>query len=201
MAMYSVGEFSKKVRKSVSTLQRWDRNGAFPALRTPTGRRYYTDDSVKVLLGIPKEKRVPVVYCRVSSTAQKPDLSNQRKVLEDFCIARGWESVETIEEIGGGLNFKRRHFLALMDRIGNGEISRLILAHKDRLVRFGFEYFEHFCSLHGCEIHVLNTQTLSPQEEMVQDLMTIVHCFSSRLYGLRNYRKDLKKALADDSRP
>lgn len=200
MRTYTISEFAERLHRSVKTLQRWDRDGTLKACRNPKGRRYYTDADLHCVFGIPELQRCSVAYCRVSSPAQKPDLLNQRKALEDFCIARGWSDVETIEEIGGGLNFKRKHFLALMERVGRGEISRLILAHKDRLVRFGYEWFEHFCSLHGCEISVLNTQTLSPQEEMVNDLMTIIHCFSSRLYGLRNYKKTLREAI-NDPRP
>jgi len=70
------------------------------------------------------------------------------------------------------------------------------MAHKDRLMRFGFELFAHLCSLYECEVVVLNHPSLSPEQEMVEDLLSIVHCFSSRLYGLRNYRRVLKEALA-----
>ena len=93
------------------------------------------------------------------------------------------------------MNFKRKKFLALMDEVGRGEIKALILAHRDRLTRFGYEWFEHYAQSHGCEILVLNQERLSPEQEMVQDLMTITHCFSARLYGLRNYRKKLDEAL------
>jgi len=135
----------------------------------------------------------------VSSAAQKPDLVNQRRVLEEFVVAKGWANVEFVEEVGGGLNFKRKKFLELMDAIGRREVKSLILAHRDRLTRFGFEWFEHFAQVHGCELMVLNQERLSPEQEMVQDLMTIVHCFSSRLYGLRNYRKKLNEALKKDA--
>jgi predicted site-specific integrase-resolvase len=74
----------------------------------------------------------------------------------------------------------------------------LVLAHKDRLARFGFEWFEHYARFNDCEVLVLNQERLSPEQEMVQDLMTIIHCFSSRLYGLRNYKKKLKEALEQD---
>jgi len=93
------------------------------------------------------------------------------------------------------MNFKRKVFTELMDAVGRGEISKLIVAHQDRLVRFGFAWFSHFCEINGGELLVLNAETLSPQEEMVEDLMTIVHGFSSRLYGLRNYKKALKAAI------
>ena len=101
-------------------------------------------------------------------------------------------------EIGGGLNFNRPKFTALIDRIVQGEIAYLVIARKDRLARFGYDLVAHLCETHRCKILVLNTESLSPEQEMVQDLMTIVHCFSSRLYGLRTYRKALKKALDYD---
>jgi predicted site-specific integrase-resolvase len=114
---------------------------------------------------------------------------------KEFCAARGLTDVEIISEIGGGLNFRRKKFVALMQAIDRFEVHTLVIAHKDRLVRFGFEWFAQFCADHGCQPLVLNQETLSPEQEMVQYLMTIVHCFSSRLYGLRNYRKTLTAAL------
>ncbi len=88
--------------------------------------------------------------------------------------------------------------LELMDAIGRGEVTILILAHRDRLTRFGFEWFEHYARAHGCEILVLNQQRLSPEQEMALVLMTIVRGFSARLYGLRNYCKQLNEALKHD---
>ena len=86
-----------------------------------------------------------------------------------------------------------------MDEIGRREIKALILSHRDRLTRFGFEWFEHFAKVNGCELRVLNQERLSPEQERVQDLKTIVHCFSSRLCGLRDYRKKLGEALKRDA--
>ena len=139
-----------------------------------------------------------VAYCRVSSAAQKKDLRNQRRVLEEFVIARGLANVEFVEEVGGGLNFKRKRFLLLMDEIGMRQIKILVLAHRDRLTRFGYEWFEYYAQAHGCEVLVLNQERLSPEQEMVQDLMTIVHCFSSRLHRLSNYREKLDEALKQE---
>ena len=82
-----------------------------------------------------------------------------------------------------------------MEAIDHREVTKLSLAHRDRLTRFGFDWFAHYAQSHGCEVLVLNQERLSPEAEMVEDLMTIVHCFSSRLYGLRNYRKQLGEAL------
>jgi putative resolvase len=199
--MYTIGEFAKRVGVVPKTLQRWDREGRLKAHRTVTNQRYYTDEDVAIVLGLEKtaKKKRCVVYCRVSSPAQKPDLVNQRQNLEQFCTARGLVVDEWLAEIGGGLNFGRKKFLALVDRIIEGSVGMLVIAHKDRLARFGFPLIEHLCEMHQCELVVMNNQSLSPEQELTQDLLTILHCFSSRLYGLRNYRKTLKEALAHGS--
>jgi putative resolvase len=186
---------------TIKSVQRWEREGRLaPAGRTPTNRRYYKRSEILRFQG-----RVPVqvvrrviAYCRVSSAAQKPDLLNQRRVMEEFCVARGLANVEFIDEIGGGLNFERKKFLAIMDDVSMGRVETLVIAHRDRLTRFGFEWFERHCRQNDCALLVLNQERLSPEQEMVQDLMTIVHCFSSRLYGLRNYRKKLDEALKSE---
>jgi putative resolvase len=199
----STGKAAKLLGVTVKTLQRWEREGRLvPVGRTDSNRRLYTVSQIKTFIGmrhtIQCDSTRVVAYCRVSSAAQKPDLVNQRRVLEEFIVARGLANVEFIEEVGGGLNFKRKKFLTLMEEMGRREIKTLILAHRDRLTRFGFEWFEHYAKAHGCEVLVLNQERLSPEQEMVQDLMTIVHCFSSRLSGLRNYRKKLDEVLKQE---
>lgn len=200
MNTYTVRQFADMTGYAVKTLQRWDREKRLVPSRTPTNRRVYTDEHLRLLRGMPhkNEHRDTIVYMRVSSQAQKPDLKNQRLALEQFCLARGIEVDQWVEEIGGGLNFKRRKFLEIVDAIVAGRVERLVIAHKDRLTRFGFDLVTHLAQAQGAEIVVLNTESLSPEQEMVQDLMTITHCFSARLYGLRNYRKALKKAISDD---
>jgi predicted site-specific integrase-resolvase len=178
-------------------LQRWEREGRLvPTARTDSNRRRYTERQLRAFLRMaPAAPRRIVAYCRVSSAAQRPDLANQRRVLEQFTGVRGLAGVEFVEEVGGGLDFGRKRFLALMDAVGRGELAILVLAHPDRLRRFGYEWFTHYAALHGCELLVLNQEHLSPEQEMVRDLMTIVHCFSSRGYGLRNDRRQLHVAL------
>ena len=104
---------------------------------------------------------------------------------------------EKLEDMGSGLNYKRKSFLVLMEMVERGEVSEIVIAHKDRLVRFGFEWFEKFCLDHGCVIVVMNAETLSPEQEMTQDLLSIIHCFSSRLYGLRKYKKKLHEMVTE----
>ena len=115
--------------------------------------------------------------------------------MEQFCVAKGLGDVEYLEEIGGGLNFKRPKFLSLIDQIITGEVETLVIAHQDRLSRFGFDLLKHLCDVHECTLTVINVAAVSPEREMVQDLMAITHGFSARLNGLRNYRQKLNEAL------
>jgi predicted site-specific integrase-resolvase len=170
-------------------VRRWDRDGVLTSKRLPSGHRYFDEADVSQVLGTGHAQRLVIVYCRVSSHGQKDDLQSQVAAMELYCLGAGIAVNEWIQEIGGGMNFKRKQFLALMDRIAAGEISRLIVAHKDRLVRFGFDMLDHIAKRNGCVIEVVNQESLSPQEEMTEDLLSIVHTFSCRLYGMRKYKR------------
>jgi putative resolvase len=201
MSTYNIADFSRMVGVAVKTLQRWDRNGTLVPTRTPTGRRVYTDTHLAQATGLKTKivSRKIVAYVRVSSQAQKPDLDNQLKTLADFALQSGIKVDEWVSEIDGGLNFQRKKFLSIIDGIVAGRISTLVIAHKDRLARFGFELIEHLCKTHDCRLVVMDNESLSPEQEMIQDMLAVVHCFSARLYGLRNYRKALRKALENDT--
>ena len=200
MNTYRISEFAEIIGVSVKTLQRWDRQKKLVPDRTPTNRRIYTEHHLSTALGriFEQEERETVVYARVSSQNQKPDLENQIEVLTEFCNSSGYTVDKYVKEVGGGLNFKRKKFVKLLDQVMSGKIEQLIVAHKDRLSRFGFDLIEHICKVNNCELIVMNNEKLSPEQEMIQDMLAIVHCFSARLYGLRNYRKALDKALEDD---
>jgi putative resolvase len=187
MSMYRIGEFAVRIGRSVSTVRRWEREGRIAPKRTPTGQRYFDESDVLAVLrpGFDASARETVVYCRVSSPGQKDDLASQLEAMETFCLGAGIAVNEWITEIGGGMNLGREKFLALMDRIEEGRIARLVVAHRDRLARFGFEYLEHVAARHGCEIIVANAESLSPQRELAEDLLAIVHTFSCRLHGPR----------------
>jgi len=196
MKIYRLNEFAKLIGKSVQTLQRWDREGIFKAHRNKTNRRYYTHDQYLEYIGqkaSPEKKNI--VYYRVSSSGQKGDLENQKKAIEQFCIAQGIAVSEWLSDIGSGLNYTRKNFLSLMEMVERGEVAQIIVAHKDRFVRFGFEWFEKFCKNHGTIILIMNNESLSPTEEVTKDLLSIIHCFSSRLYGLRKYKKKIKEMI------
>jgi predicted site-specific integrase-resolvase len=188
---YSPKEFGSLIGRTTKTLQRWDRVGILKAHRSVTQRRYYTHDQYVEMIGQKAKKTKRIIYCRVSSNGQKKDLRSQKQAVEAFCLAAGKTIDEKLDDIGSGLNYKRKSFVRLMEMVETGEVSEIVIAHKDRLVRFGFEWFEKFCHDHGTTLLVMNAESMSPEEEMTKDLLSIIHCFSSRLYGLRKYKKNI----------
>jgi len=189
---YRIAEFAKRIGRSVQTVRRWETEGKLVTKRLPSGQRYFDESDVKAMMGGVPAKRDVVVYCRVSSEGQKDDLASQVAAMQTYCLGCGVAVDQWITEVGGGMNFKRKHFLNLVDRIQRGEIQKLLIAHKDRLMRFGFDLFSHIANENGCEIVVVNQESFSPQQEMVEDLMAIVHTFSCRLYGMRKYKNAIK---------
>lgn len=107
---------------------------------------------------------------------------------------------EMIYEVGSGLNFKRKKFLSILERVINHEVREIVVAYSDRLLRFGFDLVVWFCERFDCKVTVLNQIVLSPHQELVQDLLAIMHCFSARLYGLRKYEKPIRKTLETDNK-
>lgn len=99
-----------------------------------------------------------------------------------------------MQDIGSGLNYKRKPFNRLMEMVELGQVRRIVLAHRDRFVRFGYGYFEAFCERHHTEVVVIDGETLSPEQELVQDLVAILTVFSARLHGLRSYKKAIRDA-------
>ena len=192
---YKPKDFAELLNISVKTLQRWDRDKILVAKRTPTDRRYYTYDHYLEFKGVSNDSNTKkkIIYTRVSTNNQKDDLKNQVKFLLDFANAKGIIIDEVIEDIGSGLNYNRKKWNKLLEDCMLGMIKTVIVAHKDRFIRFGYDWFERFLKSNGVEIIVVNNEVLSPQEEMVQDLINIIHVFSCRIYGLRKYKKKIEE--------
>ncbi len=192
---YSPQEFGRLIGRKTKTLQKWDREGILKAQRSPTNRRYYTHDQYLAYRGlVAQEQGLTIVYSRVSGVAQKHDLANQIKALEAYCHQHTIKVDEWMQDIGSGLNYQRKQFNRLMEMVELGQVRRIVLAHRDRLVRFGYGYFEAFCERHHTEIVVINGETLSPEQELVQDLLAVVTVFGARLHGLRSYKKAIRDA-------
>lgn len=186
----SIGQAAKELGVSPKTLRRWEAKGLIEAERTPAGHRRY---DLAMLRGIrpvtAQETRLTVGYARVSSHDQQDDLETQIALLEAFCAAHGW-LYEIIGDLGSGLNYNKRGLRQLIKRICTGELERLVLSHKDRLLRFGSELVFALCEEFGVEVVIINQseEPLSFEEELSQDVLEIITVFSARLYGSRSHK-------------
>ena len=134
-----------------------------------------------------KEKST-IAYARVSSHDQKEDLKHEIKQLELFCSAYGW-SYELISDLGSGINYKKKGLKELLKKICYGDLERLVITHKDRLLRFGSELIFSFCSMTACEVVIINaTDESSFEEDLTRDVLEIITVFSARLYGARSHK-------------
>lgn len=163
------------------TILSWAKSGKIQSKLQPSGVRKY---ELPTTLSLNKKT---IGYIRVSSYSQKENLLRQQELL-----LQQYPDVELVSEIASGLNFRRKKLWAIMESVFRGDVSCIVVTHKDRLARFGFEFIQKVVGHFGCEILVLNQTVTSPEQELVQDILSILHVFSSRLYGLRKYSNELK---------
>lgn len=194
-------EFCNLIGVSLKTLERLEASGKIKPIRR-NNRRYYTESMAEQYLGFKKikkvEKRKVIAYYRVSTNSQKKEMKHQKEFIETFSINSGIAIDEYYFDIGSGINFKRKNFLKIIDMIERDEIDKLIITYKDRLTRFAYELIEERCKVHNTEIIVINLESTSPEQELVEDLMEVIHVFSCRLYGLRKYKRKIEKELKND---
>ena len=179
---------------SPQTLRRWEKAGyLIPHARTKGGQRRYNVQKLHTKSNslISETSKTTIAYARVSSHDQKPDLTRQCSLLELYCIQRGWQ-FEIISDLGSGMNYHKKGLKKLLHSILTGTIERLVLTHKDRLLRFGAELVFSLCEIKGIEIVIIN-QGSEPsfEEELAQDVLEIITVFSARLYGSRSRKNKL----------
>ena len=150
------------------------------------------------LLSVKDESAPTVAYARVSSHDQKPDLDRQHDVLEAYCAARGWRTL-VIRDLGSGMNCHKKGLQQLLEMILRRRMNRLVLTHKDRLLRFGAELVFSLCELQGIEVVIIHRgERPSFEEELATDVLEIITVFSARLYGSRSHKsKKILDALSD----
>ena len=196
--LIGINEASELLGVSITTLRRWDKAGLLVAERTPGGHRKYDISKIdpNLLHGVGSVSRKTVAYARVSGHDQKDDLERQTQVLELYCARQGWQ-FEIIKDLGSGMNYRKKGLKRLLDDILNNQIGRLVLTHKDRLLRFGAELVFALCEARNVEVVIINQgENLSFEEELAQDVLEIITVFSARLYGSRSKKnKNLLQAV------
>jgi predicted site-specific integrase-resolvase len=184
MGYVPLREAVKRLGLHKNTLRKYADNGIIPSIRNPAGQRMY---DVEAYLGASVGNAL-VCYCRVSSTKQRDDLVRQVAYMHSL-----YPQAEIVQDIGSGLNFKRKGLRSLLDRLLKGDKLTLVVACKDRLCRFGFELIQYLVEQNGGQIVVLDQAVYCPTSELTQDLLSIIHVFSCRMHGLRKYGKKIKE--------
>lgn len=185
MSRISISEASELLGVSIRTLYRWEEKGKIQPFRTEGGHRRY---EVADLLGVKSDASLTVGYARVSSHDQKEDLNRQVIVLESYCAKHGW-NFEIIKDLGSGLNYRKKGLVRLIKLITTYQVERLVLSHKDRLLRFGSDLIFYLCEQFGTEVIIINrTEDSSFEENLAQDVLEIITVFSARLYGSRSHK-------------
>ena len=189
----SIGQAAKLLGVHVQTLRNWERTGKLkPDSISPGGTRRYNQDKILQITGkelpeIEKDERITIAYARVSSYDQKADLQRQVQVLELYCAEHGYK-YELITDLGSGMNYYKKGLTTLIQKILENNVRRLILTHKDRLLRFGAELIFSICEAKGVEVVILNKgeEKASFEEDLANDVLEIITLFSARLYGSRS---------------
>lgn len=196
-----IGKVAKLLGVSAQTIRRWQKEGKIKELRSPTNRRLYSVREVKRIMGIHQSELV-VIYARVSSAKQKATGNLERQVerLKRYAEDHGYEVICVFQEQASGINENRKQLQRLMTMAEQREFQRLLIEFPDRLARFGFHYLERSLNSHGVTVestHVKEPKT--SQEELVEDLLTIITVFSARLYGKRSqeFREKTKKLMVE----
>lgn len=192
----SISKAAKILGVSVVTLRRWDADGKLVAVKTEGRHRRYDISKIRpesVHKFDFSDHRKTIAYARVSSRDQKDDLERQKQVLELFCSKNGW-SFDLISDLGSGMNCHKKGLKNLLHAILDGNAGRLVLTHKDRLLRFGAELVFAICEAKGVEVVIINKgEDTSFEEDLATDVLEIITVFSARLYGSRS--KKNKKLL------
>ena len=201
MEYYTINKFSKRVGKSAQTLRNWDKKGILKPNHTSTnGYRYYAEDQIKQVLKIEGgNPKIVIGYCRVSSLKQKDDLERQITNVSNYLIAQG-KPFEIMWDIGSGINYNKKALQKLILRIESGEVAKVVVLYKDRMIRFGFELIEFIAKLNQCEIEVIDKTEKTEEQELVEDMIQIITVFACRLQGKRanKAKRFISEVLKDD---
>jgi len=192
--LVKIGEAAVLLGVAIPTLRKWEATGELlPTRKTKGGTRYY---AVSDLLGLGDADAPTVCYARVSSHDQKADLERQHAMLESYCAAKGWRC-EVIKDLGSGMNYRKPGLNQLLEMILRKQMRRLVITHKDRLLRFGSELVFALCAQQQIEIVIIHKgEQPSFEEDLAKDVLEIITVFSVRLYGSRSKKnKKLMEAI------
>ncbi|WP_071394989.1 IS607 family transposase [Bacillus tuaregi] len=197
--MFTIREAAEMLGVATSTLRRWENEGKIKSVRTTGNHRRYTVEELSKIKKVkPLNEKITVGYCRVSSSDQREDLKRQVELVSMYCTAKGY-GFEIIEDLGSGLNYNKKGLTKLIKMIQSNQVERVVINYRDRLIRFGMELIEQICEFHDVKIEVINqTEDKTYEQEMVEDILSILTVFSSRLYGSRSHKSKKLKQMVEE---
>ena len=191
---YVTAKEAKNILKiNATTLKSWKDKGILSYKKLSDKKILYDIDSVLKDSYI-NDNRLNVIYARVSNTKQHNDLLNQIELVKSYCITNGIKISKVYQDIASGMNENRKDFNILINDVISGKIKNIYISFKDRLTRFGFDYFKNLFQKYNVNIVILDELEESNktfQDELTEDLISIIHHFSMKLYS--NRRKKLKE--------
>jgi predicted site-specific integrase-resolvase len=192
---------------STFTIRAWRTKGYLKCIKPPDSHYRYDltsfkreSDSNNTSTKGPDEKKdvctkeAKVCYCRVSSRKQSDDLKRQIAYFNE-----NFPDHEIVKDIGSGLNYKRKGLLSLLKRAIDGNLREIVVAHRDRLCRFGIELIEWFFQQYSVKVIILDKSTEEPEREICSDILSVLHVFSCRVNGKRRYSKKAPKETEKDA--
>ena len=188
--LVSIEKAAEILGVSEMTLRRWEKSGKLTPERTEGGHRRYDISklSPQKFRAIAENDRITIAYARVSSHDQKADLERQKHILEMYCANQGWQ-YELISDLGSGMNYHKKGLKKLLNGILDNKVGRLVIAHKDRLLRYGAELIFAICEAKEVEVIIMNQgEDTSFEEDLAKDVLEIITVFSARLYGARSHK-------------
>ena len=194
------GDVLNLLQISRPTLAKYLKEGRIKAERQPNGQWDYNETDVYKFFnkGVPRKT---IIYGRVSTSKQKPELENQTELLKRFCFERGYTINQVFTDVASGISFeKRKGLFALLDEVLGGRVERVVISYKDRLSRVGYGLFEHLFDIYNCEIVVMSevgSEKLDSQE-IFEEIVSLLHCYSMKFYSKRRVQR-IKEVLADDA--
>ena len=193
-----IGKFAKILGVSTQTLRRWDEEGKLkPIYNMPNSKkRFYSIEQINDFRSIKTEKdnKLIIGYCRVSSNKQKDDLVRQVNNMKTYLLSKG-HPFKIIQDIGSGINYKKEGLKSLLHHVINGEVEKIVVLYKDRLVRFGFELIEEICSIYNVSIEIIDNTSKNEDQEFVEDIIQIITVYSAKL---NDKRKSKTKKIIED---
>lgn len=193
--MIKLSKLAKDLNVTKATIYNWYLAGKIEFIKSNTNRNFVSVETYNNLMGIKssKEEKV-IIYCRVSSSENKSNLETQKERLISYCNAKGYKVCDVVTEIGSGVNDQRPKLIKILK---DNNYTKIVVEHKDRLTRFGFNYLQTMINLIGKDIEVVNNVTSNSEDDIIQDFVSIITSFCSRIYGKRRSKRNTEKLIKE----